>query len=170
MTENTHPQSKEELMQDIEREWNLLLGVIARLSPEQMTAPDPGGWSPKDNLAHLSAWMNFMRRADLGNEAPHSAMGIEEQKFKELDEDGINAVIFERNRNRSTEDVVNEIKKTYNETIQTLNRMSYADLMKPLKPDDPLKRPILGWVTGNTSEHFAEHRSYIERAFNRKKP
>ncbi len=170
MSDNPTPQSKEELMAQIEREWNLLLGVIAKLSPDQMTKPDPGGWSPKDNLAHLSAWMNFLQRAYLGGEPSHAVMGIEERKFKELDEDGINAVIFERNRNRSVDDILNEIKKTYHETLQTLGRTSYADLMKPLKPDDPQKRPIIGWVTGNTSGHFAEHRGYIERILTPKKP
>ena len=58
------------------------MGVVERLTPEQMTTPDPGGWSPKDNLAHLSAWMNFMLKSCLGTMPGYLALGIEEQKLK----------------------------------------------------------------------------------------
>ena len=48
------PGSKSELMSAIECEWNLLMGVVGKLGEKKMTAPDSGGWSPKDNLAHLA--------------------------------------------------------------------------------------------------------------------
>ncbi len=53
MADNSYPQSKAELMTAIHREWTALMGVIDQLTPEQMTTPDAGGWSPKDNLAHV---------------------------------------------------------------------------------------------------------------------
>jgi len=54
------PGSKTELMAEIKREWNLLMAVVARLDETKMTTPDEGGWSPKDNLAHLTEWMNSL--------------------------------------------------------------------------------------------------------------
>ena len=60
MTDNSLPTSKAELMSEIEREWSALMDVIEQLSPEQMLTPDEGGWSPKDNLAHLTTWMNIL--------------------------------------------------------------------------------------------------------------
>ena len=54
------PGNKSELLYVIEREWNLLMDVISKLNETQMTTPDDGGWSPKDNLAHLGEWMNIM--------------------------------------------------------------------------------------------------------------
>jgi hypothetical protein len=39
--------------------------------------------------------------------------------------------------------------------------MSFEDLMKPRRADDPEKRPLLLWVIGDTSDHFAEHRETI---------
>ncbi len=59
--------------------------------------------------------------------------------------------------------MLNELKDMYHQTVRTINQMNYADLMKPFRSDDPLQRPVVAWVTGNTSAHFAEHRSYIER-------
>ena len=162
------PQSKEELMSEIKREWDALMQVVNCLTPDQMTTPDSGGWSPRDNLAHLSAWMNIMLKSYLGGMPAHQAMGIDEQKLKELDEDGENAVIFERNRGRSTEEVLSELKDTYNETVKTLRAMDFQNLLKAFKGDNPQTLAI-DRVRGNTSEHFKEHRVIIGRALSARK-
>jgi hypothetical protein len=151
-------------MAEIDREWTALMQVIGRLTPQQMVAPDPGGWSPKDNLIHLATWMNFMLKSYLGGQPAHAAMGIDTKTFNGLEEDDINAIIFERNRDRSADDVLSELKNAYTETVKTLSDIRFENLMKPLRRDDPLQRPVIDWVVGNTSAHFAEHREYIERA------
>ena len=166
MADRILPKSLDELLTDIEREWQALMQVVDRLTPKQMTTPDTGGWSPKDNLAHLSAWMDFTLKSYLGGMPAHLALGIEEQKLKGMSEDEENAILFERNRGRSTDEVLDELKSTYLETVKTLNRMGFSSLMKPLKDDNPQQRPVIEWVIGNTSEHFAEHRIIIERVLN----
>ena len=50
------PQNMSELLSGIEHEWKELWRAVARLTPEQMVAPDAGAWSPRDNLAHLDEW------------------------------------------------------------------------------------------------------------------
>ena len=157
------PKSLDELLTDIEREWQALMGVVERLTPEQMTTPDPGGWSPKDNLAHLSAWMNFMLKSQLGDMPSHMALGIDEQKLKGKSEDEENAILFERNRGRSTDEVLDELKNIHNETVKKLKTMEFQDLMKPLKSNQAQPPLVIDVVLGNTSEHFAEHRATIER-------
>ena len=163
MTDRILPNNLDELLKEIEREWNALIQVVDRLTPDQMTTPDSSGWSPKDNLGHLSAWMHFMLESELGGAPAHIALGIDEQKLKGMSEDEENAVLFERNRGRSTDEVLNELKSTHDETIKTLKAMGFPKLMKQFKSDDPQKRSVVEWVLGNTSEHFAEHRGYIER-------
>jgi hypothetical protein len=54
MTDNPFPETKANLISQIEREWSALMEVVEQLSSEQMLIPDEGGWSPKDNLAHLT--------------------------------------------------------------------------------------------------------------------
>ena len=54
------PGSKAELMASIEREWKSLMDVVTKLDFTQMTTPDAGGWTPKDNLAHLTEWMHSL--------------------------------------------------------------------------------------------------------------
>jgi hypothetical protein len=76
----------------------------------------------------------------------------------------INPVLFERNKNRSIEDVMEHLKQTYEKLLAKLDAMSFEDLLKPRYPEeDPEKRPLLLWVLGDTTEHFAEHREVIEK-------
>ena len=157
------PKSTSELLAVIEKEWDLLMQAVDRLTPEQMAAPDSGGWSPKDNLAHLTDWMSIMKASYLHNVPFHEAMGIEAQKLSQLDEDGENAVLFERNRHKSAPEVLGKLKSTYADILETLRSMPFAELMKPLRESGPDKRLVIELVLGNTSEHFLEHRQVIER-------
>jgi len=165
MSDPQLPQSTTQLLSQIESEWVALLGAAERLSPEQMTTPDAGGWSPKDNLAHLSEWMKAMLGYHIDHRPAHEVMDLP----REITEpwanfDAINAALFERNRHRSAEDVLADLKHTYAQVVARLRSMPFEDLMRPRHADDPEKRPLLLWVLSDTSEHFAEHRATIEKA------
>jgi hypothetical protein len=163
MTEDWTPKNKQELMSEIEKEWKLLIAVAEKLTDKQMTTPDEGGWSPKDNLAHLSEWMNVLMGYHLDHRPSHEVLKVSEEVTKDWDFSIINPVLFERNRNRLRQEVVDELKAVYQKLWDKLNAMSWDDLMKPRHADDPEKRPLLGWVLGDTTEHFLEHRETIER-------
>ena len=164
MTEEWVPASKKELMSAIEREWKLLMKVAENLTDKQMATRDAGGWSPKDNLAHLSEWMNALMGYHLDRRPRHEVLGVPEEVTKEWDFNIINPVLFERNRNRSSKDVLDELKKVYAQLFAKLDSTSFDDLLKPRHADDPEKRPVLMWVLGDTTEHFLEHRETIEKA------
>lgn len=157
------PGSKKELMSAIEREWNALMDVVAKLDETQMTAPDAGGWSPKDNLAHLAEWMNVLMGYHIDRRPAHEVLGVPEEVTKGWDMEVINPVLFQRNRGRSTQDVLDSLKRIYGELTARLDAMSFDDLLTPRHADDPEKRPLLLWVVGDTTEHFAEHRATIEK-------
>ena len=165
---NAIPQSTSELLSVIEDEWNALMRVVDRLSEQQMVTPDSGGWSPKDNLAHLAEWMRYMKGSYLHKMPAHEAMGIEESTFRGLDENGINAVLLERNRNRSSADVLDGLKSTYADIVETLREIPFPNLMKPLRASGPDKRLVIESVLANTSDHFREHRLTIEKALDNK--
>jgi Uncharacterized conserved protein len=162
-TEEWIPENKNELMAVIKREWNKLMDVVAKLDATKMTTPDEGGWSPRDNLAHLTEWMNSMMGYHIDRRPPHEVMRIPEEAAQGWDMEVINPILFERNKNRSTEDVLAELKQTYEKVVGKLESMSFDDLMKPRHASDPEKRPLLLWVIGDTSGHFEEHREVIER-------
>ena len=158
------PKNKVELLNRIEREWTALQRAIAGLGEAQMSVPDAGGWSIKDNLAHLSAWENFMRQHYLHHLPPHEVMGIDAETFEKADENVINAILFQRNKDRSAAEVLAELRHSHEQVLADLDQMSFADLMKPRLADDPEARPLIGWVIGNTYDHYMEHRSTIEKA------
>ena len=157
------PGSMPELLAAIEHEWKLLWEVIAKLDEAKMSSPDAGGWSPKDNLAHLSEWMNSLMGYHLDRRPPHEVMRVSEEVTKDWDMEVINPVLFERNRNRPTQDVLDELRSVYSTLIGKLKAMPFEDLLKPRHAEDPEKRPVLMWVLGDTTEHFAEHRATIEK-------
>ena len=163
MTEQWIPGDKKELMSAIEREWKLLMDVVSKLNTTQMTAPDAGGWSPKDNLAHLSEWMNLLMGFHLDHRPAHDVMRLPKDATETWDMEVINPLLFERNKNRSAQEVLDELKQVYLKLYNKLEAMSYEDLLKPRHTDDPEKRPVLLWVLGDTTEHFSEHRQTIEK-------
>ena len=75
----------------------------------------------------------------------------------------INPALFERNRNRAMQDVLAELTSVYAELINKLAAMTFEDLLTPRHADDPEKRPVLMWVLGDTTDHFAEHRATLEK-------
>ena len=163
MTEQWVPGSKDELMSAIRREWKLLMKVVEKLDEQKMTSLDEGGWSPKDNLAHLSEWMNSLMGYHIDKRPTEEVMRLTPEQTKDWDMEVINPVLYERNKDRSIKDVMDELKQTYEKLLAKLNAMSFEDLLAPRHPNDPEKRPLLMWVLGDTSEHFAEHREVIER-------
>jgi hypothetical protein len=163
MTEEWIPENKKELMSAIKREWNLLMDVVAKFDDNQMIAPDEGGWSPKDNLAHLSEWMNSLMGYHMDKRPAAEVMRLPEEATKGWDMEIINPILFKRNKDRSAADVLEELKQVYETLLAKLESMSFEELMAPRHPDDPEKRPLLLWVIGDTTDHFAEHRMTIEK-------
>lgn len=164
MGEEWIPGSKTELMSAIRREWKSLMDVVAKLDEKQkLTTPDEGGWSPKDNLAHLAEWMNLLMGHHMDKRPAREVFGIPEEVVKDWDMEVINPVLFERNKDRSTEEVLNQVKQVYEKLLAKLDAMSFEDLLKPRDQNDAQKRPLLLWVLGDTTEHFAEHRETLEK-------
>ncbi len=166
MAERVLPQTRNELLDNIQQEWSALMAVIERLTPAQMIAPEAGGWSPRDNLAHLTEWMKILLGYYMDRRPSHEVIGVSSEVTENWDFDVINQVFFERNRHRPINDVVDELKLVYAEVVARLESTPFEDLLKPRFDDDPDKQPILSWVVGDTSEHFAEHRLIIEKALN----
>jgi len=157
------PKNKNELMNAIEHEWELLMKVAETLTDEQMTTPDSGGWSPKDNLAHLTEWMNILMGYHMDKHPAHKVMGVSEEVTRDWSMEVINPVLFERNKDRTRREVMSNLKKTYKKLYTKLKAASFKDLMKPRHADDPRKQPLLLWVLGDTTAHFKEHRQNIQR-------
>lgn len=163
MSRTILPHNESELLADIDREWSSLMHVVDQLTPEQMTRPDAGGWSPKDNLAHLTEWMKILLGYHMDKRPSSEVVGVAPEVTRDWDMDVINKVLFERNRLRTSGNVLDELKHVHAEVTARLKAAPFDELLKPRYADDPEKQPLLNWVLGNTAAHFAEHRVNIEK-------
>ena len=162
MTE-ARPTNMAELLSDIEREWKALMRAVGGLTADQMKTPDAGGWSPKDNLAHLTVWLKALTGYHMDHKSTEEVFGISKEMAENFDFDRVNTYTVEQSRGRSTEDVLDELKKKYAEVMTRLESLPFEELLRPRFPDDPGKAPLLNWVLGNTTGHFREHRENIEK-------
>ncbi len=164
MTEAQKPRTKEELLDQIESEWKALMETVAHIPAEKMERPDAGGWSPKDNLAHLTEWMKILMNYHMDKLPAHEAAELPPEATAGWDWEVINPLLFERNREKPLEQVLSEMHAVYTRLTAKLRGMSFEDLMAPRHPDAPEKGPLLDWILGDTTEHFQEHRETIERS------
>lgn len=161
------PGNKAELLERVERARAALEQTIGRMSDAQLVAPGPdGGWPVKDHLAHLAAWEQSLA-ALLQGRPRHAAMGVDEETYLSAGADGINAMVYQQSKDRSLAEVRVAFGQAHQQVLATLAGLTGADLFKTYshyQPDEPGRdsgAPIVGWIAGNTYEHFAEHQAWI---------
>jgi uncharacterized protein (TIGR03083 family) len=161
------PRDKAELLERIEQARAALDQTIAHLSDAQLVAPGPyEGWSVKDHLAHLAAWEQGIA-ALLQRRPRYAAMGVDAPTNPTAGTDGINAVIYQRDKDRPLAEVLADFRQAQQALLAALAPLSDADLLKTYshyQPDEPGKdsgAPILKWVASNTYEHYAEHVAWL---------
>ncbi len=166
MTEIPAPKNMQELLTRIETEWSALIALVEKLDGPKMLTLDAGGWSAKDNLAHLSAWLKILLGRHMDGRPLEEVLGFSPEGDAEWDMDVMNQKMLEHNQARSVEDVLAELKDLYAQTMQRLESTPFEDLLKPRRAEDP-DSLLLHSVIGDTYEHFAEHRETIEKVLNR---
>ena len=163
------PKNTAELLSQIEAEWSALMDVVNKLDERQMITPDAGGWSPKENLAHISEWMKVMLGYHMDHRPSHEVIGVAPEVAADWDADRINQVFFERNKVRTVKDVSSELKEVYDRVMDRLKSTPFEELLKPRFPDQPGSPPLLEMgILNNTRDHFAEHRETLEKGLAKK--
>lgn len=167
MSEEVLPQTKADLLTQMARGRAALEQALGQLSEAQLTRPGPnGGWAIKDHLAHLAAWERGIA-ALLQRRPRWAVMGLDEAAISNYDEEGVNALIYQQNRDRSLAEVLTDFHEAHRQMLAALDDLSETELFKPYSyytggeaGDNP--RPIIAWIVGNTYEHYAEHQAWIE--------
>jgi uncharacterized protein (TIGR03083 family) len=155
--------TRTELLDRIRRSWDALQNAILQMSEAQLTTlRSADGWSVQDHLAHLAAWERSTL-AILRGEPRHRALGVDAAAYAEEDEDRLNALIYERNRERALADVLADLRDAHAQMLAALDRLSDADLRRPDTDFLPGERgePLLARIAGNTYEHYDEHLPWI---------
>ena len=166
---NESPQTKAELIAELTAGWQMLEDRLHSLSESQLMARRaPGEWSIKDHVAHLMAYEQGIV-ALLRREPRWAAMNLDAQFVREAESfDALNAVLYERDKNRSVADILAAYRATHQSLLDTLADLADEDLFKPYihyQPDDhgPNEHePVIRWIVGNTYGHYDEHLPWLE--------
>lgn len=169
MSDETTPQTKTELLTRIAESRTALEQALSRLSEDQLTTPAASGWTIKDHLAHLAAWEAGIA-ALLRHQPRWAAIGLDEATIAQHEMDDWNEIIYQQNRDRSLAEVQHYFEEGHRQLLVALDRLAEEELFKPYayfeggKAEDDDTRPIIGWIIGNTYEHYDEHQGWIEAA------
>jgi uncharacterized protein (TIGR03083 family) len=122
------PQTKDQLIAEVQSEYQALEELIATLTPEQMTQPGViGKWSVKDVLAHLAEWEQMMLSwyaAGLRGENPQTPS--DEFGWGQLH--GLNQKIYEKHHQRELEEVLALFRAYYQEALALVQSLTEAEL------------------------------------------
>ncbi len=163
------PQTKAELLERLEVGYRALDEWNCRLNDAQFLARQAStDWSIKDHIAHLAAYEAGIA-ALLRRQPRWAAMGLDEKLVRDSESfDDINAALYLLHKDRTTAEVLTAFHDAHQQLLAALEQLTDAELFKPYadyQPHDPAANPVdpvLGWIIGNTYEHYAEHRPWVE--------
>lgn len=160
------PTSKPELIARINERWDALQALVAKLDAAGMERPLGDGWSAKVHLAHVAAWerslMGILRK---GNRA--EAMGLPQEVWDAHDLEATNGVLATSADHRPLDTVLAESAAIHATLMALLESLTQEDLEKPYSHYQPADlpfnpNPVVGWVHGNTWDHYNEHIGWLE--------
>jgi hypothetical protein len=150
--------TKADLLRQIAEGYEAFQAQIAPLSTEQMTTPSVNGpWSVKDNLAHLTAWHDYLTGVLRG-----VASGVEPAPVVPggETEDEENERLYQAHKDDALDDVRRDFGTSYQDVVAAVEALDEAALNRPA-PWSTSERPVWGIVAGNTYGHYAEHGDII---------
>jgi hypothetical protein len=153
--------TKAELLRRIDASWKDLEQTLLSKPDEELSRSVLDGWSVKDHLAHIAAWelslVALLRGADR-----RAALGLPDG---DIETDEANAIVRQRYRELSPTEVRALLRGAHQEVLLALADMSDADLERPYShyqpADEAVTNPVVGWINGNTHEHYQEHLGWL---------
>jgi hypothetical protein len=157
---------KDKLLDSIIKERARWEAVLEEVGSERMTESGVVGvWSVKDLIAHVTWSENEMLKL-LGDRSLRNA-----SRLWELPLDERNRIVYEENRGRSLDDVMEEAVQMYQGVLEEIQALSQEDLHNPSHyegmPSDWIPWQI---IMGNTYKHYAEHTKDITNWLEEHKP
>jgi hypothetical protein len=151
--------TKQELIQRIETDWTRLQTSLDGLSEEQLHLPGVvGEWSVKDILAHIAAWQSrlitAMFKAEKGFVPDTTSGGATVDK--------LNAQWYREMKDRSFDQVWEDLDASYHQILARLEKWSEKDLFDAKRFKWMQGEPFERYIAGDSYEHYVEHAEQIE--------
>ena len=154
----TQPPEKDGFLEKVHAAFSSLQKLLDPLEDAALTAPlEPGGWSPKDLMAHIADWEQYVVlrvEARRRGETP-PVWGPDDEQVDEK-----NAELMALNQTLSLDAVRSKAAGSHAAIVATVESLSEAELF-----DDALRESVIGkwgspvWlhIAGNTYLHYEEH-------------
>jgi hypothetical protein len=157
------PTMQSDLLSRIADAYGALAATIDAMPPRELTLPTlHGGWSVRDEVAHVTFWegrtLAVMQATLAGTEPPYPPLVGNAEKI-----DMMNAEVFAASRQRGLDDVLAEMGETHAALVRVLAQLPEGALFEahcfPWAGDEPLAVA----VAGDTYEHYPEHTRNIQQ-------
>jgi hypothetical protein len=150
--------TKDELIKQIEAEWDHLQTALDGLTEEQMHQPGVvGEWSIKDILAHITAWQTRLITTLFKVEKGFTPDTTEGGKTV----DQMNKKFYREMKDRSFDQVWDDLDSSYHQLLSRLAGWKEKDLFDPKHFKWMKGDPFAVYITGDSYEHYAEHAAQI---------
>jgi hypothetical protein len=131
--------------------------TIEAAPPCELTLPNlHGGWSIKDEVAHVTFWeahvLTVLRAVGAGEAPPHPPFVGDAAKIE-----AINADVFAASQQRGLDEVLADMERTHTAFVRAVSEL----------PDDAIfnahhfawmsGEPLMAAIAGDTYEHYPEH-------------
>jgi hypothetical protein len=152
-----------DILKTARADWDALL---EQAGEARLTQPGVvGDWSVKDVVAHLTAWerrplewLQAARRGDAPVPAPWP---------QNLSEDETNAWIYDSNRGRSLQEILDESRTVSRQIVELVLELPEKDLSDPQRYAWTQGISLIERMPGNTFDHYREHgeqvRAWLDR-------
>jgi hypothetical protein len=153
--------TKSELLETLETkhaEWEALLREVGA---RRMLEPVASDWSVKDIVAHITAWETRVGAWLRG--AAHNTPIERAPWSPDLEEDEVNAWIYEHNRTRPLDEVLTAARANYAEVVALIRALPEELLVNPQRFALSNGSTLAEAIPGNTYEHYEHHSAEIQR-------
>lgn len=159
--------TKQELITKMNDGLAHFLALIDEFSEEQLLEPtDAVGWNARDHIVHMAVWADGVA-ALLRREDRWEAMGISAELGQSGDFDRMNEVIAVQHRHLSPVEARDWLVAAHERLVAAMEPLDDAGLELPYERFVPPfsgdgGRPIVGYIIGDTYEHYQEHAPWIQ--------
>lgn len=159
----TPPTMKSDLLYRIADGYAAWAATINASPPRELTLPDlHGGWSIKDEVAHVTFWearvLAILHAALTGEDPPHRPGADSAEKIEAL-----NAEVFAASQQRELDAVLADMECTHAAFVRAVEELPDDALFDPHRFPWANGKPMMAIIAGDTYEHYPEHIRNIQR-------
>lgn len=154
-------EAKQALM-GVMKAWQRLMDTMSKAPKTEYTRKhDANGWTALDHFAHASAWERS-RLTWLQGRPRFEGLGVTSEQFK-LDYDDLNEIVREQTKGQGYDEVMDAALTVHQAMADEIRTFDPDDVPRSGGIDTAEIADIGAQITANLTDHYDEHREYIEK-------